>query len=132
MNAKFTGGKIISPPITAISYKNTLVLLVVRVFQIIQQLIESIVRYSVIKGGTSMDKFEFYEAVTSYKASMKQAQIMLERGLISADDYAKIDTKLAQKYGLNSCSVYAYNNLIYSENRGNIHTEEVFITNESN
>ncbi|MBS7298117.1 MAG: hypothetical protein KIG65_03440 [Eubacteriales bacterium] len=79
-----------------------------------------------------MDKFEFYEAVTSYKASMKQAQIMLERGLISADDYAKIDTKLAQKYGLNSCSVYAHNNLIYSENRGNIHTEEVFITNESN
>ena len=79
-----------------------------------------------------MDKFEFYEAVTSYKASMKQAQIMLERGLISEDDYAKIDTKLVQKYGLNSCSVYAYNNLIYSENRGNIHTEEVFITNESN
>lgn len=79
-----------------------------------------------------MDKFEFYEAVTSYKASMKQAQIMLERGLISADDYAKIDTKLAKKYGLNSCSVYAHNNLIYSENRGNIHTEEVFITNESN
>lgn len=79
-----------------------------------------------------MDKFEFYESVTSYKASMKQAQIMLERGLISTVDYAKIDTKLAQKYGLNSCSIYAHNNLICSENRGNIHTEEVFITNEGN
>ena len=79
-----------------------------------------------------MDKLKFYEAVTSYKASMKQAQTMLERGLISADDYAKIDTKLAQKYGLNSCSIYVQNELICSKNRGNIHTEEVFITNESN
>ena len=79
-----------------------------------------------------MDKIKFYEAVTSYKASMKQAQTMLERGLISADDYAKIDTKLAQKYGLNSCSIYVQNELICSKNRGNIHTEEVFVTNESN
>ena len=51
-----------------------------------------------------MDKQKFYEAVTSYKASMKQAQTMLERGLISADDYAKIDTKLAQKYETEKCS----------------------------
>ena len=79
-----------------------------------------------------MDKIKFYETVTSYKASMKQAQTMLERGLISADDYAKIDTKLAQKYGLNSCSIYVKNALLYSGNRGNIHTEEVFVTNESN
>ena len=79
-----------------------------------------------------MDKRGFYEAVTSYKASMKQAEIMLDRGIITADDYAKIDTKLAQKYGLNSCSIYVQNELLCSKNRGNIHTEEVFVTNESN
>ena len=97
-----------------------------------QVLTESIALWNAIKGGTAMDKLEFYDAVISYKASMKQAKTMLERGLISADDYAKIDTKLAQKYGLNSCSIYVQNELICSKNRGNIHTEEVFITNESN
>ena len=79
-----------------------------------------------------MDRTEFYKALTSYKTSLKQAKTMLERGLISADDYAKIDTKLAQKYGLNSCSIYVQNELLCSKNRGNIHTEEVFVTNESN
>jgi len=79
-----------------------------------------------------MDKQKFYEAVTSYKASMKQAQTMLERGLISADDYAKIDTKLAQKYGLNSCSIYADNKLINIKYDGNIAHKEVLINNESN
>ncbi len=79
-----------------------------------------------------MDKKEFYNSLTSYKASMKQAKTMLEMGLISADDYTKIDTILAQKYGLNSCSIYAGNCLINSSNRGNIHTEEVFMTNENN
>lgn len=79
-----------------------------------------------------MDKQKFYENVTSYKASMKQAQTMLERGLISADDYAKINTKLAQKYELNSCSIYADNRLINSRKDGNIHHKEVLIYNESN
>ena len=31
---------------------------------------------------------------------------MLERGLISADDYAKIDTKMAEKYGLKSSTIF--------------------------
>lgn len=79
-----------------------------------------------------MDKLEFYEAVASYKSSMKQAQTMLERGIISADDYAKIDTKLAQKYGLNSCSIYVHNDLLCAKYDGNIPYEEVLINNESN
>lgn len=79
-----------------------------------------------------MDKQKFYEAVTSYKASMKQAQTMLERGLISAEDYAKIDTKIAQKYGLNSCSIYVHNDLLCTKHDGNIPYEEVLTINESN
>ena len=72
-----------------------------------------------------MERIEFYKALTSYKTSLKQAKTMLERGLISADDYAKIDTKLAQKYGINSCSIYAQNNWIYTPNDGNMSCEEV-------
>ena len=72
-----------------------------------------------------MERIEFYKDLTSYKTSLKQAKTMLERGLISADDYAKIDTKLAQKYGINSCSIYAPNNWIYKPNDGNMSCEEV-------
>ena len=79
-----------------------------------------------------MDKLEFYKAVTSYKASMKQAKIMLERGLISADDYAKIDTKLAQKYNLSLCSIYVHNDLLYTKYDGNIPYKEVLTINENN
>ena len=79
-----------------------------------------------------MDKLEFYDAVTSYKASMKQAKTMLESGLISADDYAKIDTKLAQKYNLSLCSIYVHNDLLYTKYDGNIPYKEVLTINENN
>ena len=79
-----------------------------------------------------MDKLEFYEAVTSYKTSMKQAKTMLERGLISADDYAKIDTKLAQKYNLSLCSIYVHNDLQCTKHDGNIPYKEVLTINENN
>lgn len=78
-----------------------------------------------------MDKLKFYDSLLHYKTAMKQAKIMLEKGLISADDYSKIDTIIANKYGQNSCSIYVYNNLIYTPNSGNIHRKEVFITDES-
>ena len=78
-----------------------------------------------------MEITEYYKALTSYKASMKQAKTMLETGLISAEDYSKIDTKLAQKYGINSCSIFADNRLIYTEHDGNIPYEEVQNINEN-
>ena len=78
-----------------------------------------------------MDKLEYYKALTSYKASMKQAKTMLESGLISTEDYSKIDTKLAQKYGINSCSIFADNSLIYTEYDGNIPYTEVQNINEN-
>ena len=72
-----------------------------------------------------MDNVEFYKNLIFYKSSMKQAKTMLEMGLISADDYAKIDTKIAQKYGVESCSIFADNGLIYTQNDGNIPHKEV-------
>ena len=44
-----------------------------------------------------MKKREFYDAVFSYKASMKQAETMLENGIISFEEYRKIDAKIAQQ-----------------------------------
>lgn len=78
-----------------------------------------------------MDKLEYYKALTFYKSSMKQAKTMLELGLISTEDYSKIDTKLAQKYGINSCSIFADNSLIYTEYDGNIPYTEVQNINEN-
>lgn len=78
-----------------------------------------------------MDKLEYYKALTFYKSSMKQAKTMLELGLISTEDYSKIDTKLAQKYGINSCSIFADNRLIYTEHDGIIPYEEVQNINEN-
>lgn len=79
-----------------------------------------------------MKKREFYDAVFSYKASMKQAETMLEKGIISFEEYRKIDAKIAQKYGLNLCSIYAYNDLIYSKYNGNMQHKEVHNQDENN
>ena len=79
-----------------------------------------------------MNNKEFYTALMSYKASIKQATILLEKGFISADDYAKINTILTEKYGLSSCSIFVGNTLINAEIGGNITSEEVHISNENN
>jgi len=51
---------------------------------------------------------------------------LLSRGVILPKEYAIIDTKLRQKYGLNSCSIFSENDLIINDYRVNIPlTEEV-------
>lgn len=74
----------------------------------------------------------FYTQLMLYKTSMNQAKTMLEKGFISADDYFEINTILAGKYGLNSCSIFAENELINTEHGGNIASEEVQKINENN
>lgn len=44
--------------------------------------------------------------VRIYRTVMSIIKEMLRRGLISADDYAKIDTKMAEKYGLKSSTIF--------------------------
>ena len=61
-----------------------------------------------------------------YLASMLQAKRMLSMGILTPEDYAKIDTIMAEKYGISSCSLYRGINLIYGGFRGNMsHYEEV-------
>ena len=47
-------------------------------------------------------------------------------GILTSDDYAQIDTMMAKKYGISSCSLYRGIDLIYDGFRGNMsHYEEV-------
>ena len=56
----------------------------------------------------------------SYLASMIQAKKMLSQGVISSDDYIKIDTIIAEKYGISSCSLYRGIDLIHRGFNGNM------------
>ena len=123
--AKLPGGKNTKLATVVLLFKNLLVLLVGQNLPLIKVLTENIVHRTVIKGGIVMDSIEFYKNEASYKASMKQAKTMLEIGLISAEDYSKINTRIAQKYGVESCSIFFDNGLIYSQNDGNIPHKEV-------
>ena len=44
--------------------------------------------------------------VVCYRAAMSLAGEMLESGMISAEEYEKIDTMIAKKYGLSSCTIF--------------------------
>ena len=62
----------------------------------------------------------------NYLASMLQAKRMLSMGILTSDDYAQIDTMMAKKYGISSCSLYRGIDLIYDGFRGNMsHYKEV-------
>ena len=52
-----------------------------------------------------MDK-EYYQRLTAYRSAMSLALALQERGIISEKDYAKIDTIMAKKYGLSSCTIW--------------------------
>ena len=69
-----------------------------------------------------------YDTVLGYKSAMAQARRMLSAGIINEDEYAIIDTIMAEKYGLSSCSLFRDNDLLYSSIRGNMsHYEGVTI-----
>ena len=71
-------------------------------------------------------EIEFYEALTKYKSAMTQAKIMFSKGLISAEEYAIIDTNMCGRFGINLDSLYRDNDLIITDLYGNISpTKEV-------
>ena len=49
---------------------------------------------------------QLVKKVAAYRTAMSIIKEMLRRGLISADDYAKIDTKMAEKHGLKSSTIF--------------------------
>lgn len=56
----------------------------------------------------------------SYLASMLQAKRMLSTGILTPEDYAKIDIIIAKKYGISSCSLYRGIDLLYASFSGNM------------
>lgn len=70
---------------------------------------------------------EAYRAqLESYLNTMLQAKKMLSMGILSEEDYAKIDTIFAEKYGISSCSLYRGIDLLYGNTRGTMsHYPEV-------
>ncbi|MFY9395495.1 MAG: SHOCT domain-containing protein [Saccharofermentanales bacterium] len=57
------------------------------------------------------------EAILRYKSAMAVFKNWHSEGVISGDDLQAIDTMLAQKYGLSSCSIFLENDLLCKENR---------------
>ena len=69
---------------------------------------------------------DYRNRLESYLASMHHAKRMLTMGILTSEDYAKIDTITAEKYGISSCSLYRGIDWIYGGFRGNMsHYEEV-------
>ena len=73
-----------------------------------------------------MDK-EFFNALFGYKTAMVQAKALLNKGLVTDDEYGIIETKMCEKFGINSDSLFRENDLIYPCFRGNISSNKEMI-----
>ena len=49
---------------------------------------------------------DYDKRLFAYQMAMTLARSMRSKGLISAKEYAKIDTIIAKKYGISSCSIF--------------------------
>ena len=58
--------------------------------------------------------------VNAYLLAMTTADHMRREGIISDEDYQRIEPLILVKYGLNSRSIYRRNDWIISRPRGNI------------
>jgi hypothetical protein len=54
---------------------------------------------------TRMDE-KLFRSIRLYKNTMAWMKMLLKKGTISDEEYAIIDTKIAEKYGLNSSIIY--------------------------
>ena len=84
--------------------------------------ITAILAQGLVESVTPMNN-ELFSRVKGYRSAMAQAVQMLESRLISNDEYTIIDTMMADKYGLFSCSIFRDINLLYKETGGNIVTK---------
>ena len=80
----------------------------------------SAILLTVTKRSVSAMDEGYRSKLESYLASMIQAKKMLSQGVISSDDYIKIDTIIAEKYGISSCSLYRGIDLIHRDFNGNM------------
>lgn len=70
-----------------------------------------------------MDKL-FYKAVIGYKSALSQARKLMAAGLISRDEYHVIETKMSERFGIKSCSLFREDDWIYTRFRGNMSAEK--------
>lgn len=49
---------------------------------------------------------ELKERIAAYQIAMSVVRELLSKGIITESEYRKIDTILAKKYGLNSCTIF--------------------------
>lgn len=61
-----------------------------------------------------------YSSLISYKSAMSQAKLMYSKGIITAEEYEIIETKMCEKFGINSCSIFRDNEWINTLLRGNM------------
>ena len=60
---------------------------------------------------------ELYQRLTAYQTAMSLARNMLRQGIISEDDYRKIDTIIAKNYRVSSCSIFRFESPKSLDNR---------------
>lgn len=66
------------------------------------------------------------QRLLSYYSVTAQVSVMLEKGLISCDEYERIEARFAAQYGLSDGDLYRENHLLSLPGRGNMrHDEEV-------
>ena len=67
-----------------------------------------------------------YQTIFQYQSVMAWVRSLLNDGIITQSEYNKIDTNIAKKYGISSCSIYRSNNLLSDPLGGNMsHNKEV-------
>ena len=56
-----------------------------------------------------MEKNEYIQQVARYRIAMSMARSMLNRGIITPEEYAKIDTIMAKRAGISLGTIFADN-----------------------
>ena len=61
-----------------------------------------------------------FQGLLGYKSAMAQARLMRSKGLILAEEYGIIETKMCGIFGINFSSLYRDNDWIFGASDGNI------------
>lgn len=86
--------------------------------------IENIVHSPVIKSGVAQMNKSSYKAIIGYMSALAQARNLMLAGLISSDEYRVIETKMCERFGIKSCSLFREDDWIYTRFRGNMSAEK--------
>lgn len=73
---------------------------------IISALIENTVLRLVIRKGVKPMDEKYFSDLLIYKTVMVQVKVMLAKGFITSDEFSIIETKMCEKFGINSDSLF--------------------------